>query len=62
MFDAKKKTQETWLIRKGSVSNNDLLRRGGLYWNTERRNAGTPERRNTKTWNTKLLKPGTQEK
>ena len=31
MFDAKKKTQETWLIRKGSVSNNDLLRRGGLY-------------------------------
>ena len=30
MSDAdKKKTQETWLIRKGSVSfNNDLLRRG----------------------------------
>ena len=28
MSDAEKKTQETWLIRKGSVSfNNDLLRR-----------------------------------
>ena len=29
MSDAKKKTQETWLIQKGSVSfNNDLPRRG----------------------------------
>ena len=29
MSDAKTKTQETWLIQKGSVSfNNDLLRRG----------------------------------
>ena len=26
----------------------------------ERRNAGTPERRNTKIRNTKLLQPGTQ--
>ena len=28
---------------------------------TKTRNAGTPERRNTKTRNTKLLKPGTHE-
>ena len=28
----------------------------------ERRNAGTPERRNTKIRNTKLLQPGTHEK
>ena len=32
------------------------------YGTLECRNAGTPERRNTKTRNTKLLKPGTHEK
>ena len=29
---------------------------------TKTQNAGMPERRTTKTWNTKLLKPGTHEK
>ena len=44
-----------------------ILRRGWMFGNrgqkacTKTRNAGMPERRNTKTRNTKLLKPGTHE-
>ena len=54
---------EIWSFDLNAYKRTNTFQRLVLKHGTpECRNAGTPERRNTKTRNTKLLKPGTHEK